>query len=105
MPAASLRVTTAPLHLSTGHTIPKGTSVVYDSHAVNLAGPNISSLAHDPSTMPKLDAPNVFSPFRFSSIRETPGNESKYQYVTTSKDSMNFGHGMCSLSPIFSHIF
>ncbi|KAF5871451.1 putative cytochrome p450 monooxygenase protein [Botrytis fragariae] len=90
---ASLRVTTAPLHLSTGHTIPKGTSVVYDSHAVNLAGPNVSSLPHDPSTMPKLDPPNVFSPFRFSSLRETPGNESKYQYVTTSKDSMNFGHG------------
>ncbi|TGO13301.1 hypothetical protein BTUL_0072g00090 [Botrytis tulipae] len=67
--AASLRVTTAPLHLSTGHTISKGTSVVYDSHAVNLAGPNISSLSHDPSTMPKLDPPNVFSPFRFSSIR------------------------------------
>ncbi|KAF7888890.1 hypothetical protein EAF00_009190 [Botryotinia globosa] len=90
---ASLRVTTAPLHLSTGHTIPKGTSVVWDSHAVNLAGPNVTSLPNDSSTMPKLDPPSVFSPFRFSSIRETPGNESKYQYVTTSKDSINFGHG------------
>ncbi|KAF7927036.1 uncharacterized protein EAE98_006420 [Botrytis deweyae] len=92
-PTASLRVTTTPLHLSTGHTIPKGTSVEYDSHAIELASPNISLLHHDSSTMPKLDPPNVFSPFYFSSPRETPGNQSKYQYVTTSKDSINFGHG------------
>ncbi|KAF7944091.1 hypothetical protein EAE96_010501 [Botrytis aclada] len=90
---ANLRLTAAPLHLSTGHTIPKGTRIVYDTNALNLAGPDISSLPHDPSTMPRLDPPSVFSPFRFSSLRETPGNESKYQYVTTSKESMNFGHG------------
>ncbi|TGO74050.1 hypothetical protein BELL_0313g00170 [Botrytis elliptica] len=80
----NLRITTAPLHLSTGHTIPKGTNVVYDSHAINLTSPNISLLHHDPSTMPKLDSPNFFSPFCFSSPRETPENKSKYQYVTTS---------------------
>ncbi|KAF7880145.1 uncharacterized protein EAF02_007782 [Botrytis sinoallii] len=87
--AASLRVTTAPLHLSTGHTIPKGTSVGYGSHAIDLASPNISLLPHDPSTMPKLDSPNVFSPFCFSSLHKTPGNQSKYQYVTTSNHTFS----------------
>lgn len=65
-----------------------------------MAGPDLSLLSQDPSTMPQLDPPSVFSPFRFASIRETPGNESKYQFVTTSKEAMNFGHGMYSLPPI-----
>ncbi|CCD46911.1 hypothetical protein BofuT4_P114500.1 [Botrytis cinerea T4] len=90
---ANSRITTAPLHLSTGHTIPKGTRIGYDAQVLNTAGPNLSLLPHDPSTMPQLDPPSVFSPFRFASIRETPGNESKYQFVTTSKEAMNFGHG------------
>ncbi|TEY44948.1 hypothetical protein BOTCAL_0340g00150 [Botryotinia calthae] len=90
---ASTRITTAPLHLSTGHTIPKGTRLGFDAQAANMAGPNVSSLPHDPSTMPQLYPPNVFSPFRYASLRETPGNESKFQFVTTSKESMNFGHG------------
>ncbi|ESZ92637.1 hypothetical protein SBOR_6971 [Sclerotinia borealis F-4128] len=37
--------------------------------------------------------PSTFSPFRYASLRTAPGNESKYQFVTTSKESMNFGHG------------
>ncbi|ATZ58333.1 hypothetical protein BCIN_16g01490 [Botrytis cinerea B05.10] len=87
------RITTSSLHLSTGHTIPKGTRIGYDAQVLNMAGPDLSLLSQDPSTMPQLDPPSVFSPFRFASIRETPGNESKYQFVTTSKEAMNFGHG------------
>ncbi|KAF7880201.1 uncharacterized protein EAF01_012049 [Botrytis porri] len=90
---SNIRITTAPLHLSTGHTIPKGTRIGYDAQVLNMANPDLSSLPHDPSTMPQLDPPSIFSPFRFASIREIPGNESKYQYVSTSKEALNFGHG------------
>ncbi|KAF5871337.1 putative cytochrome p450 oxidoreductase protein [Botrytis fragariae] len=89
----NIRSTTSPIRLSTGETIPTGTRITFDAHTINMSGPNISSLPHDPSSIPALDSPEIFSPFRWSTLREAPGNESKYQYVTTSKESVNFGHG------------
>lgn len=89
----NFRRTTSTLHLSTGHTIPKGTRICYDTVSVNMSNPDLSSIPHDPSNVASLDPPTTFSPFRWSSLRDTPGNESKFQFVTTSKQSMNFGHG------------
>ncbi|KAJ8068048.1 hypothetical protein OCU04_003624 [Sclerotinia nivalis] len=89
----NFRLTTSPLTLSTGHTIPKGTRICYDAHTINTSGPDLSSIPHDPSLIASLDPPSTFSPFRWSSLRATPGNESKFQFVTTSKQSINFGHG------------
>ncbi|KAI9641427.1 hypothetical protein NHQ30_010234 [Ciborinia camelliae] len=90
---SNLRITTSPIRLSTGHTIPAGVRIAYNGHLINTSGPNLSSLSQPPSSIPSLDPPSIFSPFRYSSLRTTPGNESKYQFVTTSKESMNFGHG------------
>lgn len=38
--------------------------------------------------------PETFDPFRFSRLREQTGNQSKYQFVTTNENSINFGHGL-----------
>ncbi|KAF7926147.1 uncharacterized protein EAE98_006442 [Botrytis deweyae] len=89
----NIRATTSPVRLPTGETLPTGTRMAFDAHTINTSVPNVSSLPHDPSSIPALDPPEVFSPFRWSTLREIPGNESKYQYVTTGKDSVNFGHG------------
>ncbi|CAD6444951.1 574f7162-9d91-4dd4-b04b-ccc169e0b55a [Sclerotinia trifoliorum] len=90
---ANFRLTTSTLHLSTGHVIPKGTRICYDALTFNMSNPDLSTIPHDPSDVTSLDPPTTFSPFRWSSLRATPGNESKFQFVTTSKQSMNFGHG------------
>ncbi|KAF7857170.1 hypothetical protein EAF04_009411 [Stromatinia cepivora] len=89
----NLRQTTSPLYLSTGHTIPKASRICYDAVTINISGPDLSPIPHDPSVIAPFDPPSTFSPFRWSSLRATPGNESKFQFVTTSKQSMNFGHG------------
>ncbi|TGO48159.1 hypothetical protein BCON_0249g00070 [Botryotinia convoluta] len=89
----NIRSTTSPIRLSTSETIPTGTRITFDAHTINMSGPNVSSLPHDPSSIPALDPPEIFSPFRWSTLRESPGNESKYQYVTTGKESVNFEHG------------
>ncbi|KAA8563977.1 hypothetical protein EYC84_011978 [Monilinia fructicola] len=90
---SNLRLTTAPLLLSTGHTIPAGVRIGYNLYQVNNTDPRVSPISNLSSTAPSLDSPSSFSPFRWSSLRSVPGNESKYQFVTTSKEAMNFGHG------------
>lgn len=37
--------------------------------------------------------PYTFSPWRFYDLRSLPGNENRYQFVTTSVDAITFGHG------------
>jgi cytochrome P450 len=58
---------------------------------INNKGPSFSI----PAELSHLNvAPaSEFSPFRFATLREIPGHESKHQFVTTSPESMNFGHG------------
>ncbi|KAB8291536.1 hypothetical protein EYC80_006337 [Monilinia laxa] len=90
---SNLRLTTSPLHLSTGHTIPAGVRIGYNLYQINSTDPKVSPIPDPPSTAPSLDSPSTFSPFRWSSLRSIPGNESKYQFVSTSKEAMNFGHG------------
>lgn len=38
--------------------------------------------------------PSRFDAFRFSNLRQQPGNELKYQHSTTGTDNINFGHGL-----------
>lgn len=45
----------------------------------------------DPSA---YENPEIFDGFRFSKLREQPGDETKHQFVTTGPDSLNFGHGV-----------
>jgi cytochrome P450 len=74
------RQTTSDITLSDGLYIPKGTYTAISSLGIN----------YDPSTYP---SPYEFQPFRFSNLRSQPGNENKYQFVTTSTESIAFGHG------------
>lgn len=46
---------------------------------------------HDEKLYPD---PEKFDPFRFSKLREIPGNETKFQHVGTGLENINFGHGI-----------
>ncbi|KAI1120162.1 cytochrome P450 [Nemania abortiva] len=69
------------LKLSSGDVIPFGETVAGPNHAVNFS--------------PKI-YPNAaeFDGFRYSKLREVPGNETKHQFISTSTESINFGHGV-----------
>ena len=86
------RMVMEPITLSDGTILPKGICVASPAHAVN--------------TDPRLwgDA-EVFDPWRFEKLRASGssdasqnsgkgGNDSKWQYVTTHTDSLNFGYGI-----------
>lgn len=83
--AASVRVTTAPLTLSTGHTLPRGTRYGFAAYALQNSplAPFLSSSSTPPSQ---------FDGNRYYNLRKG-GQENKYQFVTTSAESLNFGHG------------
>lgn len=49
------------------------------------------TINQDPAIYPD---PKTFDPFRFSKLREIPGNELKYQHTSTGMDNINFGHGI-----------
>ncbi|CAD6446132.1 7615435c-f8b0-4d97-b05e-86868eac4630 [Sclerotinia trifoliorum] len=66
--------------LSDGTLLPKGCLIACDSW----------SSTRDPDLW---DDPEKFDGFRFEKLRDIPGNESKYQFVTTGPRNMAFGHG------------
>jgi hypothetical protein len=67
------RVTTAPLQLSTGHTIPEGVHIAFPAHAISLSAQAIGQ-----SNTPEFcTPPHEFDGFRFSKLREIEGNENK----------------------------
>ncbi|KAH8723136.1 cytochrome P450 monooxygenase [Phaeosphaeriaceae sp. PMI808] len=70
-----------------------GTSLLHRSSTPH--GTRMTILAHAINQNPQLyPNPTEFQPFRFSDLRETPGNEHKYQHGTTGIDNINFGHGL-----------
>ncbi|KAK0121886.1 hypothetical protein ONS95_010164 [Cadophora gregata] len=84
------RVTTSDLTLSTGHTLPKGTRFGFAGWAIHQSATTPSfNPANNPSSKPVSE----FDGLRYYNLRKIPGNENKHQYVTTSPDSLNFGHG------------
>jgi cytochrome P450 len=50
----------------------------------------VSRISMDPDI---YDDPETFDGLRFCKLRERPGNETKYQYVATNKETLNWGHG------------
>lgn len=94
--AANVRIATAPLTLSTGHTLPTGTRFGFSAWAIHNS-PSTSQFAPVPataSTPAHIPAPpSTFDGFRYYKLRQIPGNENKHQFVTTSPESLNFGHG------------
>jgi len=86
-----IRVTVAPLTLSNGVTVPSGTRIAFNSHAVHFSA---STTTFSPSYNPaSAKPPSEFDGFRFFNLRAMPGKENKHQFVTTSLDSIAFGHG------------
>lgn len=83
------RILKAPVTLSTGHTLPAGTRIgipVYHVHTSN-------STQQTYVDQPGVASSDEFDGFRFSKLREIPGNENKYQYITTSSDYLAWGAG------------
>ena len=68
------------LTLPDGTVLPRGTYI----------GTANSEIMRDPNLW---DNPEEFDGLRFYKLRQIPGNENKYQFVTTGIDSMQFGHG------------
>ena len=64
--------------LSDGTVLPKGSRIM-------VVGKNM-----DPTVFPE---PERFDAARFLRLREQPGQEHSWQFVTTSPDHMLFGHG------------
>ncbi|RDL34360.1 uncharacterized protein BP5553_07488 [Venustampulla echinocandica] len=89
---SNTRITTAPLSLSTGHTLPKGTRFGFPSWAIHTSTTaETFSPAYNPST---AKGPTEFDGFRFSNLRAMGnGKENKHQFVTTAPESLNFGYG------------
>lgn len=86
-----IRITTAPLKLSSGDTLPTGTRIAFNAHAVHFSP---STTTFSPSYNPtSAKPPSEFDGFRFSNLRAMSGKENKHQFVTTSVDSLAFGHG------------
>jgi cytochrome P450 len=77
------RIVIAPegLELTTGDTIPPGFLVMVRAQPINQS----------PALYP---CPEVFDAFRFSRLRQLPGNEMKFQHTSTGTDNINFGHGL-----------
>ncbi|KAH9219807.1 cytochrome P450 [Leptodontidium sp. 2 PMI_412] len=84
------RVTTCDITLSTGHILPKGTRFGFAAWAIHQSSTTPSfNPAQNPSSKPVSE----FDGLRYYNLRKIPGNENKHQFVTTSPDSLNFGHG------------
>ncbi|TVY46813.1 Cytochrome P450 monooygenase [Lachnellula occidentalis] len=88
---SNTRVVTSDLTLSTGLVLPKGTRFGVASYAVHTSA---DTTTYSPSyNSPGTKSPTEFDGFRFSNLRAMKGKENKHQFVTTSPESLNFGHG------------
>lgn len=70
----------APTKLSIGPKLPPGTLICVDVHHIH----NSRDLWTEPET---------FDGMRYHKIREEPGKENKYQFVSTGADSPGWGDG------------
>ena len=68
------------LKMNDGTVFPKGITVTTP----------LSCLSTDPEI---YECPEKFDGLRFYKLRQEPGNEHKYQFVTTDKVMLNWGHG------------
>ncbi|KAJ5745766.1 hypothetical protein N7520_010948 [Penicillium odoratum] len=76
------RLATEAIPLSDGIVIPKGATIAVSAH-VNL----------DKTIYPD---PEKYDGYRFFKKRQEPGHEHKHQFVTTTRESYGFGHGLHS---------
>ncbi|KAI6246585.1 Cytochrome P450 monooxygenase ascG [Erysiphe necator] len=81
-----LRRTITDVNLPSGHTIPKGIKIAIPAWYIH----NNSDSLFSPGITKPLDE---FDGLRFYNLRKLPGNENRHQFVSTSYDSLSFGHG------------
>ncbi|TQS35162.1 hypothetical protein Golomagni_04424 [Golovinomyces magnicellulatus] len=81
-----VRTTTSNLMLSSGHLIPKGINFCIPSWEIHNES---TALYSDGHTKP-LDE---FDGLRYYNLRRLPGNANRHFFVTTSPQSLAFGHG------------
>lgn len=81
----SRRVVT-DLTLSCGHTVPKGTDIAIPSWYIH----NNSKALFSPGLTKSLDE---FDGLRYYNLRQLPGSENRHLFVSTSPESLAFGHG------------
>lgn len=89
---AMMRVSTSPIKLSTGHTLPADTHFACASHEIHRSTDTpIFSPSYNPAS---YTPPSSFDGLRFYKLRAMPGKENHHQFVTTAPDSLSFGHGI-----------
>lgn len=87
-----VRITRTTLRLSTGHVLPPGTRVGVPVYAIHTSP---QTPLYSAETSPGADyvPPSRFDGFRYEKLRRLPGNDAKYQFVSTSNESLAFGLG------------
>jgi cytochrome P450 len=81
MPVAWTRLTTVPLHLENGQTIPANTLVAY-------CNPRFNPSLHD------YENPDEFDGLRFVKLAAANGPQARYRLDSSSSDSLGFGYGI-----------
>ncbi|THC99150.1 hypothetical protein EYZ11_001401 [Aspergillus tanneri] len=74
------RIATEDITLSNGTHIPKGATLTVSAHTMQ-----------DEAVYPNA---NTYDGFRFYNMRQIPGNEHRFQLVSTSPEHLGFGHGL-----------
>lgn len=79
-PASLNRLALREIPLSDGTVIPKGATIAVSAH-----------INEDESIYPNA---STYDGYRFYKKRQEPGNEHRFQLVTTTRESFGFGHGI-----------
>ncbi|KAF7554724.1 hypothetical protein G7Z17_g2689 [Cylindrodendrum hubeiense] len=85
------RICTSDIHLSTGHTLPKGTRICFSSFAVQT-DPRTTTFSPEYNP-PGYTPPDQFDGMRFYNLRNMPGKENRHQFATAGPESLTFGYG------------
>jgi gliotoxin biosynthesis cytochrome P450 monooxygenase len=80
----------AGLTLSTGHTIPYGSTIGFGHPFQPFSPAPSTGLLKDSSQTPLSE----FYPWRYSNLRSIPGEENKHQFVSIGLESVTFGNGI-----------
>ncbi|KAH6896727.1 cytochrome P450 [Thelonectria olida] len=85
------RICTDDIHLSTGHTLPKGTRICFPSFAVHT---DPKTTTYSPAYNPAgYTPPDQFDGMRFYNLRNMAGKENRHQFATAGPESLVFGYG------------
>lgn len=80
-----------PITLSTGHRLPAGTRIAFDTRSVHTSTttPTFSPAYNPPENKP----PTEFDGFRFYRLRKQAGKENKHLFVSSTPESLTWGYG------------